>query len=455
MIKYNSIKQTVIPGFESEFQLELLSTNRWVQLSNIVPWDDLVKGYMGSLVLGDGADGIGPRIAVGAIIIKHKLNISDRETLSAIQENPYMQYFLGLNGFEPSPLFHHSLMVSFRKRMSNEVFDKVNKLIIKESKQEDMKLKGKGSKKVKQNWGTLMMDATVADQYIKFPTDLDLLNECREWSEDIIDTIFPETFLSIKPRTYRKVARKSYLNIAKKKNKTIKEIRKGLRYQLNCLKRNFQSIDDMLDTIEDKHFPLSRIQQRYLWVIRETYRQQQYMYDNKVNSVDHRIVSIHQPHVRPIVRGKAKNKVEFGSKLSISLTNGFARVDRLSWDAFNETCDLKTQVEAYREIHGCWPEKVIADQIYATRGNRKYLKENNIRLVAKELGRPVEKTRYQKAKEKKEKNSRNQIEGKFGQAKNGNSLNKVRARLRSTSESWIGAIFLVMNLQRYFAQVYT
>jgi transposase, IS5 family len=455
MKKYNSTSQMIIPGFESELHIELMANNRWVQLSSIVPWDDLVKGYMNSLVLGDGADGINPRIAVGSIIIKHKLNISDRELVSVIQENPYMQYFLGLNSFDPMPLFHPSLMVSFRKRMTNEAFDKINKLIIKDSKQFDLKLDGERTKKARQNWGTLMLDATVADQYIKFPTDLDLLNESRQWSEEIIDTIFPSTTFFLKPRTYRRLARKHYLNIAKKKNKTLKEIRKGIRYQLNCLRRNFQSIDRMLDSIEYKHFPLSKKQQRYLWVIKEVYRQQKYMYDNKVNSVEDRIVSLHQPHVRPIVRGKAKNKVEFGSKLSVSLTNGFVRIDRLGWDAFNESGDLKTQVEAYKEIHGYWPEVVIIDAIYATRENRNWLKERNIRITAKELGRPIQKTRYQKEKEKKEKCSRNQIEGKFGQAKNGNSLNKIRARLKTTSESWIGAIFLVMNLQRFFEQTFT
>jgi len=455
MIKYTSPKQMIIPGFESELSLELLANNRWVQLSKIVPWDELVKGYIKSLVLNDGADGIPPRVAVGAVIIKHKLNISDREVVSMLQENPYMQYFLGLNSFDPKPLFDASVMVSFRKRMSNAAIDKVNQFIISESKEKDLKNRKKGKAEAKKNWGTLMMDATVADQYIKYPTDLDLLNECREWSEDIIDTIFPKTALTIKPRNYRKVARKRYLNVAKKKNKTTKEIRKCIRYQLNCLTRNFQSIDKMLDTIEIGGFPLNRKQQKYLWVIREVHRQQQYMYDTRQNKCDDRIVSIHQPHVRPIVRGKAKHKVEFGAKLGISLNNGFARIDTLSWDAYNETGDLKAQVEAYHQIHGCWPEVVIVDAIYPTRDNRKWLKDNGIRISAKELGRPKEKTQYQKNKEKKERNSRNQIEGKFGQGKNGNSLNKVRAKLRSTSESWIASIFLVMNLQRYYDMVFT
>ena len=84
------------------------------------------------------------------------------------------------------------------------------------------------------------------------------------------------------------------------------------------------------------------------------------------------------------------------------------------------------------------------------RDNRKWLKSRSIRYSGKPLGRPpkIEKTAYQKRKEKKEQASRNHIEGKFGQAKNGYNLNKIRARLKETSESWICGIFFIMNLTR-------
>jgi len=76
------------------------------------------------------------------------------------------------------------------------------------------------------------------------------------------------------------------------------------------------------------------------------------MYDNKIHQYDDRIVNLYQPHVRPIVRGKEKSKVEFGAKLNLSLVEGFARIDNLNWYAFNEGIDLKDQVEAYKIIIG-------------------------------------------------------------------------------------------------------
>ena len=94
------------------------------------------------------------------------------------------------------------------------------------------------------------------------------------------------------------------------------------------------------------------------------------MYRNKSRRCEDRIVSISQPYVRPIVRGKVNKSVEFGSKLSVSLTDaGLARVDLLRWDAFHEGLDLQSQVEAYRERYGYYPESVLGDPIYGTRDN--------------------------------------------------------------------------------------
>ena len=119
--------------------------------------------------------------------------------------------------------------------------------------------------------------------------------------------------------------------------------------------------------------------------------------------------------------------------------------------SFHEGTDLKKQVEAYKRLNGYYPEVVITDKIYGTRKNRQWLKELKIRCSSKPLGRPSaeSQTPYNKRKQRIERGIRNQVEGKFGQGKNGYNLNKVRARTLKTSESWIAAIFFVMNLIRF------
>ncbi len=104
------------------------------------------------------------------------------------------------------------------------------------------------------------------------------------------------------------------------------------------------------------------------------------MYQNKERRCKDRIVSVSQPHVRPIVLGKIGKSTEFGAKISVSMTaDGFAFVDRIGWDAFNESADLKRQVERYKDRLGYLPEIVLADQLYSTRDNRRFLKELGVR----------------------------------------------------------------------------
>lgn len=471
MIRYTPASQLKIEEFKTPFELKLDADNRWVKLGQIIPWDQLASIYYENLQADKGRAALNARIAIGAMIIKHKLNLSDRETVATIQENPYMQYFLGLDQFHPEPLFDASVFVDLRKRMGEDTFDKFNEILIEKavSKPTPKRVKVKDAAEqedpVYQSWekepepkpkGKLKLDATVSDIYIKYPTDLDLLNTSREWSEKIIDDLYEKLGWEKKPRTYRKVARKEYLNVAKKKKKSKKEIRRGIKIQLNCLKRNFGYIQTMLDETRSTPFPLPFKYQRYYWVIQEVYRQQQEMFKEHKNTCDDRIVSVHQPYVRPIVRGKSKTPVEFGPKLGLSLDNGFTRINTFSWDAYHEGKeDFKKSVEAYRKTHGYYPVLVQVDAIYTTRENREWAKERGIRLTAKPLGRPKQEkeTVYRKRKRKKEFAERNQIEGKIGQGKNGYEMNKIRTRLQQTGESWIACIIFIMNLVKIEADM--
>ncbi|WP_430908264.1 hypothetical protein [Maribacter sp. 2-571] len=87
------------------------------------------------------------------------------------------------------------------------------------------------------------------------------------------------------------------------------------------------------------------------------------MYSNKTNRCENRIVSISQPYVRPIVRGKAGKKVEFATKMGLAQAGGFAKAETLSWDAYNESADLEPHAESYRELYGHYPELIQIDKI--------------------------------------------------------------------------------------------
>lgn len=464
MLKYTSTKQIDLFEFKHPFETSLDSENRWVKLSKIIPWDKLVKIYSKSLSSTKGKQSIDGRLAVGSLIIKHKLQLSDREVVETLKENIYLQYFVGFTSFQKKAAFDASLLVHIRKRMGKERFDLMNEEIIrvsekikskssKTSKQrdnkdeDDSKTNSKKTPKEEKKKGKLKIDATVSDQMIVYPTDHGLLNTAREESERLIDALYKQTELAKKPRTYRRNARKSFLALSKKKRKTKKEIRKSIRKQLGYLNRNIKSIHKLLDLIGGKQFPLPVRDQRIFWVIQLLYEQQKHMYDNRTHSIKDRVVNIYQPYVRPIPRGKEKASVEFGAKLGVAEVDGFTQLTHLSWNAYNESKDLQEQVEQYKQFRGYYPEVVLADNIYLTRENRKFLKGLGIRITGKPLGRPPKnESYYQRNKRKKEHRQRNHIEGKFGQGKNAYGLKTIRARRQDTSESWISAIFFVMNL---------
>ena len=283
MVKYESVRQLKIEEFKTPFLKSLLPDNRWVKLSKIVPWDKFATIYMSVMNLETGRPGLSPRTVLGALIIKHMEKLDDRGTIAAIQENPYMQYFVGLEEFNPRPVFDPSLFVEIRKRIGYEKFDKLTKdLILSLSGNSDQKHNNSPAKKKEdgsvKNKGRLQLAATVADQYITYPTDPGILNECRKKCEDMIDKLYALTGKKgVKPRTYRRNMDKAYISYSKKKNHSKPEIRKIKRKLLEAVKRDLKHIDRLLDQAEVQvgRFPLNRQEQKLLWVIHTVYEQQQ------------------------------------------------------------------------------------------------------------------------------------------------------------------------------------
>lgn len=467
----HSERQILLPDeFFLPFGGRLNPDNRWVIMANVIPWwkaEDRYKESLNDLTQGKQAYSV--RVALGALIIKERLGTSDRETVAQITENPYLQYFLGLSEYTEKAPFDSSTMTHFRKRISRDMIEEVNEWIVKEqmcsssSKKDDehddndhgqgssstsSKEDQKKEEEPRFHQGKLLMDATCAPADITYPTDLKLLNEAREKLEKMIDVLHePLCGQRKKPRTYRQKARKAYLSIAKQKNPQRKKVRRAIRKQLNYVTRDLKHLEDLASQSDLGR--LSRGQYRDLLVIQELYRQQKHMYESKTNRIDDRIVSIHQPHVRPIVRGKAHRNVEFGAKLSLSLIDGWAFLDNLKWDAYHEAADLPGAVQAYVERTGKYPEAVLADKLYLTRENRQYCKSLGIRLSGPKLGRPAKvECKEQKKIEKQDAAERNAIEGKFGEGKRTYGLGLIRARLRNTSETVISLQVLIMNLSK-------
>ena len=437
--------QISLEDFGQPVGMNLKNSNRWVKRAQTIPWIEIEKKYakMFSNKKGNVAKSL--RLGLGARIIQAEYGYSDAEIPLQIQENPYLQYFCGYKAFDDSkPPFDPSMMVYFRKRLTPEIIGEINEMIIaaEQAKAEKAEKEADGSDDDDKNSGTMIVDATCAPSQISYPQDVYLLNKARECSEKIIDELHVKG--EEKPRTYRKKAHKDYTSYSRSRKPKAKQTRKAIGKQLGYLKRNIGSIEKMISM--GKKIP-TKFKEKFS-TIQTIYAQQKEMYDNRTHSVKDRIVSLSQPWVRPIVRGKAKAKVEFGIKLDISVCDGWTRLERHSFDAYNESTGLQDMIEKFKERTGHYPERVLADKIYRNRDNLSFCKQHNIRLSGSALGRPKKDAEIDKKQNYIDECERIEVERKFSLAKRKCGMGMIVTRLKETTCHNIAMSVLLLNLRK-------
>lgn len=435
--------QLSLTDFGQAVGMKLNPENRWIKKAQSIPWEEIELRYAKLFTNKKGNVAKPLRLALGACIIQAEYGYSDEETALQIQETAYLQYFCGYREYDDSkPPFDPSLMVYFRKRLTPEVLGEINEMIITKAqpaKQEEKKYDDDDS----DNGGTMIIDATCAPSNIRYPQDAALLNEARESAEKIIDELFI-TGEGVKPRTYRKEAHKEYLKFARSRKRTKSFVRKAIRKQLGYLLRDISHIDAMLAGGKILGANLSA----RLDTIRKVYEQQKFMYDLKTHSVENRIVSLSRPFIRPIVRGKAGKPVEFGAKLDISVSDGWARLEVLSFDAYNESANLQDMTERYRERTGHYPSRILADKIYRNRDNLAYCKLHHIRLSGPALGRPKKDDIRDKKRDYRDECERVEVERRFSLAKRKCGMGLIVTKLEETISHSIAMSVLLLNLRK-------
>lgn len=434
--------QMTIEDFQMPFGGQLSAENRWVKLSKLMPWD-MIEGIYAEKFKNEKPDGRRPvsaRIAFGSMHIQASECFTDERTVENISENPYLQYFLGLHEFQTEPLFDPSMMTYFRKRFTAEDIAKINEeLYCRTHQPKDETPHGGG------NSGTLVLDATAAPADVRYPTDLSLLNECRENVEKLIDSVWGKGERKGHKSSYsRKQARKKYLCVAKQRKARKKAVKQAISEQLDYVDRGLQDIEKQLaalpeDTLTDR-------QKDRLATIGRIAKQQREHLENTDASVKNRIVNLRQPHVRPIVRGKAGHPVEFGQKLGFSVVDGFTFIDEQSFDSFNEGVTLIDSAEKYKARFGHYPERILADTIYRNRENRRFCKEHGIRLSGPRLGRPkADELETDREQAYQDSCDRNIVESRNGIAKRRYGLDRILAYLADTAKTEAALIVFAMN----------
>lgn len=483
-MKYTSQnKQLTFDLFRSSFD-ELDKTNRWVMLGDLLPWAEIEKRYNSKLNNKDKGAGNKPaRLIISALIIKHKLNLGDEETVQMIQENPYMQYMCGLPEYTTRPVFDPSLFVTIRKRISEEELNDMTVSLLKEQQrlqQEKARQESQADKddkdskggetpssesvnpdaqeftdsKGRLHKGVLKIDATCANAEVRYPVDVDIVNDGLRILEEYTTEICNE-FGIRKPKTPYKSARAIYLELVKRKKKAGKFLKETLGMMLAYLEKQVRILFDIIVSDKEINSFFTPTKKRILGAVCTMLNQQKVMFANGTHQCADRIVSIFQPHVRPIVRGKAKANTEFGAKIGASIVEGYTFIDHHSWDAYNESSDLSLQIQLFKERFGYLPATVLADKIYMNRQNRDTLLDLEVRTYCKPLGRPPKDppSAETKARMAKAVGERNEIECSFGTGKRIYRADNIRAKLPDTARCWTGMCYFVKNVMKFLREL--
>ena len=200
--------------------LHMNPDNRWIKMADSIPWDEFEIKYAGLFPSLTGHVAKPLRMALGALIIQQRFQFSDRELVEQITENPYLQYFIGLPGYQENAPFDASTLVLFRKRITMEMIMEANEYILaakdghKNPPSSGSSGGGRSLETESENKGTLTLDASCAPVHIRYPQDISLLNEAREFLEGMIQRLC-RYYGPPLPRRYKQQAWGAYLAFAK------------------------------------------------------------------------------------------------------------------------------------------------------------------------------------------------------------------------------------------------
>ena len=137
MYKFKKEKQISFTDFNQPLGLQMNPDNRWVKKAEMIPWETIEAEYARLFPSHTGMPAKPLRMALGSLLIQKQYHYPDEELVEQIRENPYYQYFIGLPGYEDKIPFVPSLLVEFRKRLSEDVLKEINEMIIEYNSQQD------------------------------------------------------------------------------------------------------------------------------------------------------------------------------------------------------------------------------------------------------------------------------------------------------------------------------
>lgn len=304
-----------------------------------------------------------PEGEIALMFLKPYTGMSDDGLVEMLNGSLHMQMFCGVLIDPSKPLKDGKIVSAIRNRLAPYLNIKGMQKILYDRWSPELNDKD-----------MFLTDATCYESLLRYPTDIKLLWECCEWLHGLLKDKC-ELMGEKLPRTKYKDVDKARLVYAKQRKPRKSEAKKLMRRLLHLLERILQEWN-RLNRITGGLILLNAEQAKRVAACRQVLDQQKRHF--KGEHVQHRIVSIDRPYIRPIVRGKENKRVEFGAKVNSIQIDGISFIEHHSFEAFNEGIRLKACIEYHRELTGLETRRIGADTIYANNENRRYCTQNRI-----------------------------------------------------------------------------
>lgn len=373
------------------------------------------------------------------LLLKHYSGLSDEKLVDQLNTDWSYQLFCGLELADGEFIRDKSLVTRIRKQVSAVDYQKVQQVFQQHWKQKLPEDEKKG----------LLMDATCFESYLRYPTDVKLLWESCQWLHKQIIRLCLQVGVR-RPRSRFLEQQHKYFAYARGRKKTYQNTIKRRRSLLHLLDKLLKQVQHLLNAHQVNW--LSEQTYQRLALLKKVSLQQRYLLNKPSSSLPGRILSLHKPYVRAIVRGKETKTVEFGAKVHLTLSAGLCWIEHLSFEPFHEGKRLKKSVYKHQSVFGAC-RLLGADGIYATNENRRFVSKHQIQTNFVKKG-PVAASGQQKQIQVLIHKARaSQMEGVFGNQKNHYLLDKIKARRQPTEITWMLFGVLTANAVKLAAHV--
>jgi IS5 family transposase len=419
------------------FQLHDYINPKWYNFKNSplgkvydsIPWDHL-SDLLPKENRGPGA----PRWfssegMFGLMFLKAYLKISDQKLIERFNTDWSLQIFCGKFLKDDQKIRDNSIVSRTRSYLAEHVdLFQLQDILINHWKR-DMN-----------NTHVLLMDATCYESYLRFPTDVKLLWESCQWVYEKQIFKWCRRLSAKRPRSKYREQKWKQRDYDRRRKKTYRQGLKRKRSLIYLLDKGLHQLQELLNKYSDIH--LSSYDRQYIRTIRKVLEQQVFLLTHPAKELKGRIVSLPRPYIRPIVRGKENKRVEFGMKVHMLQVDGICIIDKMDFNAFNESTRLRFSVLKHKSLFGhCY--QLGADRIYATNANRRYATDHEIFTSFPKKGPKTDLPSEIKLRKILSSARATIMEGSFGTHKQHYGLDRIKAKGAKREMLW--AFFSVMT----------